>query len=385
MRPLWALALLFPLQLTAIEVRVHPGEVVYVDEADPQHGLYTAMLHNIAVVQKDAAPVTLESIEIKVLSQGQTVQTLIVPAAKIEENAKRLSAMEAQGLLKLYDFYFQTSRFLGEGIHLSPSLAMSQGTALLVNSKPLLFIGLPDQIVITAHARDAAGKPVEGRGTLRVESHRSPNQYSFPLAGTWYVGAGPSLHSHHRWVPNEEFAVDLVGMGDGGRLQKGDGSRLEDWFGYGREVLAVADGVVVETAADFTESHDRLQQPGESTPEFEKRTVEAQNVLLAKSYKAPMGNYVVLRHAGGEFSHYGHLKQGSVRVKAGDAVARGQAIAQLGHTGNSTSPHLHFQLTDGADPLYSRGLPIVFNNYVVEALGYEGRSLQSGWIVTTRK
>ncbi len=63
---------------------------------------------------------------------------------------------------------------------------------------------------------------------------------------------------------------------------------------------------------------------------------------------------MILRHAGGEFSHYAHLKQGSVRVKAGETVKRGQAIAQLGQTGNTTEPHLHFQLTDGPDPLQER-------------------------------
>ena len=108
----------------------------------------------------------------------------------------------------------------------------------------------------------------------------------------------------------------------------------------------------------------------------------AQNELLAKSVKAPLGNFVVIRHAGGEHSYYAHLKQGSVRVKAGDTVKRGQPIGQVGHTGNSTEPHLHFQLTDGPDAMYSRGLPAVFKN--IEADGMEGRQVQSGGIVVTK-
>jgi murein DD-endopeptidase MepM/ murein hydrolase activator NlpD len=102
--------------------------------------------------------------------------------------------------------------------------------------------------------------------------------------------------------------------------------------------------------------------------------------LLATSSRAPLGNYVILRHAGGEFSHYAHLKQGSVRVKAGDTVKQGQGIAQLGQTGNTTEPHLHFQLTDGPDPLYSRGVPIRFKN-AVNTVGFSGSYLQTGWIV----
>lgn len=380
--PLFLLALL-PLPAAAVEVRFHPGEVVYTYEVDPGRGLSTVVLQNIAVVQKDAEPVTLESLEIRALSQGQVTQTLVVPRAELDASAQRLSAMEAQGILKLYDFHFQTSRYLN-GIRLSPDRTLKTGTALVVFAKPLLLAGKPDAVVVVARGKNAAGKPVEARGTLRVEERRSPNEYHFPLAGTWYVGAAPSLHSHHRWAANQEFALDLIALGGDGRTHKGQGSRLDDYYAYGKDILAVADGVVVEAVADATEANERLRQPGESTEDFDKRTAMAQNELLAKSPKAVAGNYVILRHGGGEHSHYVHLKQGSVKVKAGDTVKRGQVLGQLGHTGNSTEPHLHFQLTDGPDPLYSRGLPIVFSNTSVEGLGLEGRPLQSGWIVKTK-
>lgn len=136
-------------------------------------------------------------------------------------------------------------------------------------------------------------------------------------------------------------------------------------------------------AADATEANERLRRPGESPEGFQQRTVQAQTELLMKNPKAVIGNYVVLRHAGGEYSQYAHLKQGSVRVKVGDAVTRGQVLGQVGQTGNTTEPHLHFQLTDGQDPLYSRGIPIVFKGLAVEGLDLVGRPLQTGWIVTT--
>lgn len=385
MRRLFALLLvLLPLPAGALEVRVHPGDFVYAYEVDAARGLYTVVLQNVAVVQKEGDPVTLESIEIQAVSGGQPVQTLTVRAADLDKSAQRMSAMEAQGVLKLYDFHFQTSRYLA-GLRLAANRTLGPGTALVIFGKPLLLSGLPsDGLTIVAHGKDGAGKPVEARATLKVEDHQSPNDYLFPMAGTWYVAVAPNLHVPHRWAANEEFAFDLSVTGGDGRFHKGDGTRLDDYYAYGKDVRAVADGTVVEVATDATEANDRLQRPGESAKDFEMRTIMAQNELLAKSYKAPLGNYVILRHNGGEYSHYAHLKQGSVKVKAGDTVPRGQVIGQLGHTGNSTEPHLHFQLTDGPDPLYSRSVPIVFKDLFVEGLAYEGRPLQSGWVVTAR-
>lgn len=65
-------------------------------------------------------------------------------------------------------------------------------------------------------------------------------------------------------------------------------------------------------------------------------------------------------------------------------VKRGQVIGRVGQSGNSDEPHLHFQVTDGADPMYSRGIPVKFANVVVVLHGYEDRYLQSGWLVRTK-
>jgi hypothetical protein len=94
-----------------------------------------------------------------------------------------------------------------------------------------------------------------------------------------------------------------------------------------------------------------------------------------------MGNHVVIEHAGGEFSHYAHLQPGSIGVEVGDRVARGQAIGRLGHSGNSTEPHLHIHLTDGPDVAYSRGLPLALDDVRVIPSDGTVRHLHSGQIV----
>jgi murein DD-endopeptidase MepM/ murein hydrolase activator NlpD len=73
------------------------------------------------------------------------------------------------------------------------------------------------------------------------------------------------------------------------------------------------------------------------------------------------GNYVVIDH-GGVYSLFAHLKQGSVKVAAGDRVRHGQAVAAIGNSGSSLFPHLHFQLMDGAD-MRAEGVPAAFRDF----------------------
>src|SRR6185503_19084314 len=81
------------------------------------------------------------------------------------------------------------------------------------------------------------------------------------------------------------------------------------------------------------------------------------------------GNSVILGHAGGIWSVYGHLQKGSVRVKDGESVKRGAVIGRCGNSGNSDQPHLHFQLQDGPRMEASAGVEAVFENVRVTRAG----------------
>ena len=77
------------------------------------------------------------------------------------------------------------------------------------------------------------------------------------------------------------------------------------------------------------------------------------------------GNSVVLDLGHGRFALYAHLQPGSVRVRAGERVTRGQVIGLVGNSGNSVAPHLHFHVMDGASPLDSNGLPYEIDAFQV--------------------
>jgi murein DD-endopeptidase MepM/ murein hydrolase activator NlpD len=75
---------------------------------------------------------------------------------------------------------------------------------------------------------------------------------------------------------------------------------------------------------------------------------------------------VALDLGAGRFAFYEHLQRGSVRVKQGQKVRRGDVLARLGSSGSSSiGPHLHFHVADANHTLAAEGLPFVFRNFTV--------------------
>lgn len=176
-----------------------------------------------------------------------------------------------------------------------------------------------------------------------------------PLRGAGWVavnGCCDSITSHRGAVMAvdgalevpERFAIDWVRLDADGRLFTGDAARLESYAYYGEPVLAVADGVVVNTYDEAEAQTPGAPRQGLTLPGFG-------------------GNIVVLDIGGGNFAFYAHMQKGSLKVKLGDRVTSGQELGLLGNTGNSDAPHLHFHVMDGKSPLAANGLPYVFRSF----------------------
>ena len=149
----------------------------------------------------------------------------------------------------------------------------------------------------------------------------------------------------------QRYAFDWVRLGDSGKTYHDDRRQNRNYYSYGAEVLAVANGVVVEVKDGIPEN----------TPPADQKDIE--EIRRTLTVETAVGNHVNLDLGGGVYAMYAHLQPGSIRVKLGDKVTPGQVIGLLGNSGHTGEPHLHFQLMDRNSPFNSEGLPYYFPGF----------------------
>lgn len=195
-----------------------------------------------------------------------------------------------------------------------------------VNSTEVVDV-IGGEFEVRAKARLALGAPLRGGPWAAVYAWEWPRGHR----RVFYTLEGRAR------VPGR-FAIDFVRKDERGQSSRGDADVVKNSLGYGAEVLAVADGRVAAVRDGIAESERVSANPPHSLDE-----------------KA--GNFIALDLGDGRFAIYEHLKPGSIRVARGSRVRRGQVIASLGFTGDSTEPHLHFHVADNPSPLLGEGLP----------------------------
>jgi len=181
------------------------------------------------------------------------------------------------------------------------------------------------------------GPPLEGTGWVALNSccaggHR---QSGFPVNGQYFVA--------------QRFAIDWMKLDEDRHMYKGSETVNRDYPTYGQNAIAVADGKVASVLDGLPERVSGAL-PGDTT---------LQNAS---------GNHVILDLGGGRFAFYAHLQPGSIQVRKGDHVKRGQVLAKAGNSGNTSAPHLHFHITQGPGPLSAQGLPYVIDRFDVRGM-----------------
>lgn len=216
-----------------------------------------------------------------------------------------------------------------------------------------------------------------------VRSHqedRSPTTIKPPVRGRWIAMNSPAdrVPSHGTRELGQAFAIDLVYVPDESVTWKGvhrwpPARRPQKFPGFGQPILAPADGVVV-TASGWQRDHWSRNSPlglVYLVPEMLLRGVLS---LLGGNFV--FGNRVILDLGDGVYAAFAHLKRGSVRVRRGQHVKSGDVLARCGNSGNTSEPHLHFQLMDHPRPELSAGLPFTFDAY--EVGGRPGSGVPAG-------
>jgi len=361
----------------ALEVRFYPSKQLHAYELDPTHSLRSVVLQNVAIINDADTEMTLSQVELELTAGSIVHETRIVHAADLDRMAAEASQLQSSGMLKALTFQFGGARLLPEGVVLATARILKPGEAMLLIQQMLTFSGKRDALRV--RVQTPAGR---SEAAIPISTEASRTLFQLPLQGMWLDAAGPSPHAHHRWAVPQEFAHDFMRIGNNGLSYRGRGTRFSDYYAYAQPVSAAAAGQISAVLSDEPEDVSLLQGPGESLENYLQRIRARQNEQLVRGARGIVGNHVLIKH-GDEYSLYAHLKPGSVTVKPGDIVTKGQQIGLVGSSGSSTEPHLHFHVCDAPDVLVCAGIPVRFED--VEIYGaLQVRQLQSGDLVRNR-
>jgi hypothetical protein len=235
----------------------------------------------------------------------------------------------------------------------------------------LVVIGFGSMFLPFGYVRSTASSKTGGPATSA--SARAPIQVASPVRGRWIPVNSPAgkVPSHGTHAYGQTYAIDLVHEPEDGVPWKAVhrrplARRPEEFAAFGRPVLAPADGVVVRT-----HQRERDHWSRNSWPALLYLFVEG----MLREVTGPsriLGNHVVLDLGDGVYAVLAHLRRGSVRVRKGQRVKAGERLAECGNSGNSSEPHLHFQLMEHPRVLFAAGLPFEFDRFEVGGEVVEG-------------
>jgi Peptidase family M23 len=201
-------------------------------------------------------------------------------------------------------------------------------------------VGLNERGQVDVFAVSGERVPYQGR----FGGYKDETKLKLPFSGEWFVDqGGRSVFLNGNYLSEEQrFAIDFVLLKNG-RVFTGDGTDNTQYYCFGQPVLAPADGTVVQVQDGFLD-----------------------NIPGRAAHDSPRGNMVLISHGNSEFSLLDHLKQNSVKVKKGDKVKQGDAVAECGNSGPSPVPHVHLQFQNtGGIPLPD-SLPAQFVDYYAD-------------------
>jgi murein DD-endopeptidase MepM/ murein hydrolase activator NlpD len=319
--------------------------------------------HHLAISSLDSpTPVTTNNkqlivYELHIVNNGN--QTQHIGLLEIKDNQNQLLKSYAGETLAQNSFVYKAEQRIKEN---AIDLEAHMGAFIYVFIELNKDSPLPTQLTNTIWTTQVNEDKSEAKAkslsyTLSVKTE-TPIALGPPLKGDNWVAVGSiASDSYHRrailplegnFYLAQRFAIDWEQIYPNGHESKGNMHKNSNWRAYGHDVLAVADGTVVNM-------RDAIEK--DNTPPGFPNT--SPNILDVP------GNFLIInikKQGRDYFVFYGHLQPHSIKVQIGDTVSKGQVIGTLGNTGNSAAPHLHMHVSETNDPLKTNGLPFVFEN-----------------------
>jgi hypothetical protein len=199
----------------------------------------------------------------------------------------------------------------------------------------------------------------------RYAGYKDVTKLKLPFSGQWvvYQGGRSLAQSGHIGSDEERFAVDFIFLDKNSRAFKNNGSTNEDFYCFGQPILAPADGTVVKVQDGFADN-----DPGKP----------------GRDPQAAQGNYLLINHGNSEFSSFSFVKQNSIKVKKGDKVKQGDAIAQCGSSGGSPAPHITYRLMNSQGYPLPQSLPAQFVDYIADGKPVDSGEPERGQAVSNK-
>jgi peptidase M23-like protein len=296
------------------------------------------LVYELHLTNASRAPVTVLSLDIREAARadrraGMLAGAEIAPRMTLAGNATPTAAIEpAQTAIVWLHLTFDRPADVPRTLEHRLAVAGAAGPG---GGEPRTLTIAGGRAAVSSRAPIVIGPPLRGPGWVAVNGC---------CDGTGHRRAGLPLNG--RFYVSQRTAIDWVRIDGENRAVVGETGKNESDLAYGQTAIAVRDARVVSVLDGLPD-----RAPGKLPTD-----TTMQNVT---------GNHVILDLGGSLYAFYAHLKAGSLRVREGDRVRRGQALALTGNSGNTSGAHLHFHVMDTPSALAAEGVPYVIDAFVV--------------------
>lgn len=307
----------------------------------------THFLYELHITNFGPSDVTLQSIE--VFGKGNSAQSLGINKDKSLEDL----IYQAGTIPRPKDPKDKNVISGGKRVYITLWLTIETDNTVPSQLIHHLSVQFPNNLAPSSEGKIEMQEQVLEAGLVKVRPFNPPVLGPPVESGEWVaiphnISGRPVIAWDGKARVAQRYAMDLMKFGPDGKLVSDKNAENENYYGFGAKLIAVADGVVSYA----------LDGEPENIPKIGPK----RETLTRKNFA---GNVVILDIGDGIYAVYAHIKKDSIVVKVGDRVKKGQVLAELGNTGNSGGPHLHFHVVDQNMILAAEGIPYVYESFEI--------------------